>query len=367
LFSSNQSNAISFLTTPTTTSGFVTIYIDGEAITYPEELVITENPSPLFNFSPKVACEGMKVSVTYSGVRFVTSVQVNGQYVPFDPYSVGNLVDGSFIIPEGATSGYVTLTTIDGTYTSRDILEIKPASEVKPIIYTYQYGNESKGYIFKLIGHNFTNTTGVRLDQFQTGFAIQHDDTLLIKAPLNSAEQYLSAQRIVVESPAGQTDFFFASTSAPVQSIISVVPATAKRGSLVTVKLSQKKKYLTYPGSYDAFYFGETYSQRFIEVNDTTYLVEVPMTGNADGKVGIFSFGSHLQYADVNFTVSTDGYCASTGTAPVFPLKKLMIQGDLVSVGNEPYIDNTMSPLEVIPGQPLRLGVTPRNLTSRER
>jgi photosystem II stability/assembly factor-like uncharacterized protein len=351
----NSPDHIFLQTTQNTTSGIVTLYINGVPLSYPEELIIADEGIPKLDFFPKVVSVGQKVNVVRKDYTYFTilSVSVNGIYIPFDPVpSVETGFDITLTINEGLTSGPIKVTTTSGIYLTTDILEVKPASEVKPAIYSVTHGSTFDNYLAKVIGHNLSTVTNVRMDQFQAEYTIQNDDTLIVKGPKNPS-LYMNTQYLILESPAGVTQTWFNTYWYPRQSVVSVSPTTARRGSIVTIKLSAKKPYIDYQSYYN-FLFDQTITSKYIQLNDTTFLVEVPLEGDVEGKVGVGS-----SYSDIDFKLSTEGYCESMGAATIFPLKKVMMQGKIIPVSPAPYVDNTSDPIDVIPGQTLRLGVTP--------
>jgi photosystem II stability/assembly factor-like uncharacterized protein len=352
----STANYITFVPNKNTTTGFISIYTNGQAITYPEEYVITDNASPRFDFTPKTVTVGQRVNITGIDLRYIESVTVNGQYVPFN-LSDNLWLDLPITIIDGTTSGYIKITTPDGSFESHDILHVLPADQVKPIIYRCDHGYPFDDYYVRLIGDNFSTVTAVRYDQYYADYTLVHNDTLLVKIPKNINSKNVSTSHIVVESPAGQGEKLFFADFGVMQTIVSASPLTGKRGTIITVKLSDKIPYVKYPDYYN-FILGNTMAKYHWQIDDTTFLVEVPLEGDVEGKIGIAWGTSYL--SDLRFTFADDEYCTSTGVPnPILgSLKKLMIQGQTVDVPNEGFIDNTSQPIDVIPGQSLRLGVT---------
>jgi photosystem II stability/assembly factor-like uncharacterized protein len=354
-------NYVAFFTKAGTTTGVITLYDNGVPFSYPHELTITSNPSPRISFSPKIASPGMKIALVPVNVRFINSIRVNGKSVPFDPsYSMGYIYNVSFTVTDNLTSGRVSIVTPDGVYETADVLQIKPSTQVGPIIGNIEHVDQSTGYFLKITGFNFSGLTDVRFDQFPVAFTVQNDTVVLVERPQDPASISVSLKDIIVTSPAGQDSRYYGAVFYPVQPVISFTPATAKRGSFITVTLGPKTPYLTYDNHYH-FYFGTTSTQRWERVDDNTYRVEVPREGRVEGKIGVGS-ASTINFSNSVFTLAEDGYCDSRGANTTFPLKRLMVQGKVITVPNDPYIDNSSAVLEVIPGQPLRLGVTPSKI-----
>jgi photosystem II stability/assembly factor-like uncharacterized protein len=354
-------NSIYIFPTAETTSGPLVLWRNGQAIAWDRDLEITENPAPRFTFSPAVAAPGMQVNLELRSTRYILSVEVNGKPVPFTPeFAIDNISSASFTVTDEVTTGRIRVTTIDGFTESSSDLVIKSKEEVRPAIYSWQYLDEREGYLFKLIGRNFNNVTAARLDNYPTGFRRVSDDTLYIEIPPNADMRYLNTLYVVLESPLGDAYVWLNTTSYPTQTILSASPLEAKRGSVVTVNLSTKKKpYVNYPNYYN-FFFNDVMVDDHVQLNDTTWQLTVPMEGNVEGKIGITG-GGIIYYTDYKFKVAQTGYCSATGFAnpSLFPLDKIMIQGKIKSVTNEPYLDYSATPIKVIPGQALRLGVTP--------
>ena len=354
-------NSIYIFPTAKTTSGPLVLWRSGQAITWDRDLEITENPAPRFSFSPAVAAPGMQVNLELRSTRYILSVEVNGKTVPFTPeFAIDNISSASFTVTDEITTGRIRVTTIDGFTESSTDLVIKPKEEVRPAIYSWQYLDEREGYLFRLIGRNFNNVTAARLDNYPTGFTRVSDDTLYIEIPPNADTRYLNTLYVVLESPMGDAYVWLNTTSYPTQTILSASPLEAKRGSVVTVNLSTKKKpYVSYPDYYN-FFFNDVMVDDHVQLNDTTWQLTVPMEGNVEGKIGI-TRGGIIYYTDYKFKIAQTGYCSATGFANprLFPLDKLMIQGKTQAITAEPYLDYSSTPIKVIPGQALRIGVTP--------
>jgi photosystem II stability/assembly factor-like uncharacterized protein len=357
----SRPNYVSFIVNDKTTSGFITLFDNGEPFSYEDELVVSDYNSPIFDFFPKEATIGTKVSILSGNIRYINSIQVNGRYVPFSPslnyYDTGV----SFIVTDSLTSGPVRVNTIDGSYQSPDWLGLQAPSDGKPIIYSYLDGVQPQSFMIKLIGHNFLNTTAVRFDQFNVDFVIQDDDTLLVNYPENVSSIYFSTNQVIVESLNGNASLWLPQTFYPTQTIKSATPTIAKRGSIITLTLTQKKPYIPFPNYYN-FLFGNTIIDASPHrINDTTYQVTVPLNGDVEGKIGIAN--GRVYYSNIKFTLAdqASGYCtaAGIGIPDIRALKKIMIQGNVHQMSNHPYVDKTDEPVEVLPGQSLRLGITP--------
>ncbi|MCZ8216219.1 MAG: IPT/TIG domain-containing protein, partial [Cyclobacteriaceae bacterium] len=219
----SRSNYIMFMPTLATTSGVVTLYKNGEAFSYVEELIITENSSPVFDFEPKIASVGTRITVNTRRVRFIKSVLVNGEPVPFSPKENAESISlgFSFMLTNEVTSGYVTVETLDGTFQHPEILQVVPETEVRPIIYSHERITNSNVYVAKLFGNNFSNVTRLRFDNITAGFEILDDDTLLVKRPENASAMSYSTINLILDSPVGHTSYQFQQTTYATQKIVS--------------------------------------------------------------------------------------------------------------------------------------------------
>ncbi|MBN8652107.1 MAG: IPT/TIG domain-containing protein [Cytophagales bacterium] len=351
----NGFNEIYFTANPQTTSGRLILYFQGQSLIYEDDLIISEFPSPQFSFTPTEVSVGMRVNVKAINSRYINSIKLNGRHVPFQPpLNISTDLTYSFIVTEDMESGPIKITTIDGTFQSDRILQIKPAQEIKPVIYSASQLPYNSEYTLQIVGDNLSMVTSVRFKEFISTFDIINDDTLLIKFPESISNYYVDGGMVTLVSPAGQASIYSTYSSFPTQVVRSIFPNTDKRGSFITVKLSPQEPYINYPNHYN-FIFGETISYNNEKINDSTYLVEVPRTGNVDGKVTVAFNGNF--YSGAPFALTTEGYCNCKGTeASTISLKKVKIDQLLVDITSDRYIDNGHISIEAAPGQVLQLG-----------
>lgn len=117
-----SSNRISVAVPSGASSGPITVSNALGSSTSIENFTVTVAPPSIRSVSPSRARIGQTVTVNGSNFINVSSVEVNGVNATFSVVSATRL---RFVVPAGATTGYVTVTTPGGTATSRSQLRIR--------------------------------------------------------------------------------------------------------------------------------------------------------------------------------------------------------------------------------------------------
>ncbi|MCZ8216277.1 MAG: GEVED domain-containing protein, partial [Cyclobacteriaceae bacterium] len=148
-------------------------------------------------------------------------------------------------------------------------------------------------------------------------------------------------------------------------------PAVANIGSIVTVTLEPAQFNHQTQSAYYFIFGGTTQAKSPYKVNDTTYLLEVPSEGPVEGKIA-FTIGGYWFYSDQDFLLASEGYCENTGTMPNVPISKpllrdLMIQGESKPLTLDTYKEYTNDPIQLQPGQSLRLGIRGDNTANQTK
>jgi hypothetical protein len=335
-------------------------YNGGQSITWPEDVGKTlEKPlTPLIaDPEPQRASMGQRVSVRLINAADVLSLELNGKAIPFDPiHAAGNVESLSFTVTEDMTSGLLTLRTKDGIATARTPLIIDN-SNASPVIYQTYFFHTSDTMVM-VVGHNFERVNAVRLDDMSLEFNVVSADTLIARLPSGLEEQYFVWYHLFVESPNGTARVFSGTYQYPMRRIKAVIPSMAPPGSVVKVILHPKKEYINYsPIDFSTLYFNKEAVHQKSELNDTTWLAEVPRTGNINGRLGMRTY-SVLMYSDVTFQATQDQYCEAIGARDVQSVNKIIFHGTSYPVGTKRYEDHTSDVIEVTSGQKFHAGIT---------
>lgn len=145
----------------------------------------------VFGFTPAFGPVGTSVTITGANFNVGTpSVKFGG--VPAATPTGISFSQLTAVVPAGATSGPVTLTTTDGSSTSANLFYL-PAS-----ITTFTPTNSAPGTSVKITGVNFTNTSAVTFNGTSASFVVTNNTTIGAIVPAG-----FSTGPISVTTPAG--------------------------------------------------------------------------------------------------------------------------------------------------------------------
>ena len=120
-------------------------------------------------FSPTQGTVGTTVTITGSGFTGATEVAFNG--TPDPTFAVDEDTQITATVPEGATTGPITVTTPDGTATSSfDFTVLVP-----PEITGFSPGRGPVGALVSIRGNGFTGASAVSFNGVSASFAVESD------------------------------------------------------------------------------------------------------------------------------------------------------------------------------------------------
>jgi hypothetical protein len=158
----------------------------------------------IFGFSPVFGPAGTSVTITGANFNVGTpSVRFGG--VPAATPTGVTFSQLTAIVPSGATSGPVTLTTTDGNFTTANLFYL-PAN-----ITTFTPTNSAPGTIVRITGVNFTNASAVTFNGTAASFVATNNTTIGVSVPAG-----FSTGPISVTTPAGTTNSSSLFYAAPV-------------------------------------------------------------------------------------------------------------------------------------------------------
>jgi hypothetical protein len=148
----------------------------------------------IFGFTPGFGPVGTSVTITGANLNVGTpSVKFGG--VPTAAPTGISFSQLTAVVPAGATSGPVTLTTTDGSSTSANLFYL-PAS-----ISSFTPSNSAPGTTVKITGVNFTNASAVTFNGTAASFVVSNNTTIGATVPAG-----FSTGPISVTTPAGTTN-----------------------------------------------------------------------------------------------------------------------------------------------------------------
>jgi large repetitive protein len=175
----------------------------------------------IFGFTPGFGPVGTSVTITGANFNVGTpSVKFGG--VPAATPTGVSFSQLTAVVPPGATSGPVTLTTTDGASTSANLFYL-PAN-----ITSYTPTNSAPGTTVRITGVNFTNASAVSFNGTSASFVVTNNTTIGAIVPAG-----FSTGPISVTTPAGTANSIGLFYAAPV--ITSFSPTHGLPGTNVVI------------------------------------------------------------------------------------------------------------------------------------
>ena len=180
----------------------------------------------IYAFSPISGTVGTEVTLTGANFTGTTAVSFNGTPVTISP-TVDNDTQVRVIVPAGATTGPISLTTASGIDTSADDFTVPNPPEIT----SFNPNNGSVGTLVTLTGNNFTGTTKVEFNGTNApGFIVDSNTQIHVNVPAGA-----TTGAIKVTNPSGYdvSTTSFTVTQGPL--ITSFDPTSGVVGTTVTI------------------------------------------------------------------------------------------------------------------------------------
>jgi hypothetical protein len=179
------------------------------------------------NFSPSSGQVGTLITIQGRNIVCATSVIVGGARASFTVNRDGSL---AVMVPSGASSGAISITSAGGTATSSTNFSV---TQPVPSITSFLPNSGAAGTLVIIKGENFTGTSRVTVGGVSATFTMSQDGTTLNVAVPEGAQ----TGTIVVVTPNGTTtsrETFTVLPSAPV--ITSFAPTTGGANSSIIIQ-----------------------------------------------------------------------------------------------------------------------------------
>jgi hypothetical protein len=282
-------------TVPTgATSGAIAVTTPGGTATSSTSFTVsTPTAAPtVTSFSPASANVGATVTITGTNLTGATAVTLNG--VAITGYNVVNGTTITFVVPTGATSGAIAVTTPGGTATSGTSFTVTTPTAA-PTITAIAPATGAVGATVTVTGTNLTGATGLTLNGVAvSGYTVVNGTTITFVVPAGA-----TTGAIAVTTPGGtatSSTSFTVSTPTAAPTITSFSPATAAVGATVTITGTD----LT---GATAVTLNGVAITGYTVVNGTTITFVVP-TGATSGTIAVTTPGGTAT-SSTSFTVST--------------------------------------------------------------
>jgi hypothetical protein len=189
--------------------------------------VSSSEPPTIGSFSPTSGPVGTSVTINGNHLTGANAVRFNGVSAAF---TFQNDQKVSAIVPAGASTGKITLTTPTGTATSASSFSVTQASP--PTIGGFSPRSGPVGTAVTINGNHFTGVLVVSFNAVSASFSLLDDDRISATVPPGA-----TTGKITVTTAAGSattSSSFTVTTNAPV--IDRVSPSSGPPGTLVTIE-----------------------------------------------------------------------------------------------------------------------------------
>lgn len=218
---------------------------------------------------------GVGATVTLIGTNFTgtNSIKFNG--VSASTFTAISSTAISVVVPTGATTGTITVTTPNGTGTSGGNFTVVPL----PTITSFTPASGGTGTMITLTGTNFTGTTAVNFNGVAgTNLSVVNDTLVTVKVPATS-----TTGLITLVTPSGNAISANNFTVVGVPTITSFAPTSGGLGASVTI-------FGTNLNGVSSIKFNGVESNTITAVSPTVAIAVVP-TGASTGKISITTPG----------------------------------------------------------------------------
>jgi large repetitive protein len=139
---------------------------------------VTSGPPFILGFSPISGPVGTQVTITGGNLNGATSVRFNNAASSF---VVNNTTSIQAIVPSGATTGQITVTTPTGTITSIDSYTVTPTGS--PVVSGFSPASGPVNTQVVITGANFNNVSLVTFDTLAASFTVNSSAQITATVP----------------------------------------------------------------------------------------------------------------------------------------------------------------------------------------
>jgi hypothetical protein len=218
-------------------------------------------------FLPAAAAIGASITLTGTGFTRATSVSFNGTTASFQVLNATTIVA---VVPVGATSGPVAMTTSTGTGTSAASFTVSATATptaptgTAPTVTGFNPTSAAVGTSVTISGTGFTGATGVLFNGTASSFTVLNATTISVTVPAGA-----TTGRVSVATPSGtgqnQVDFTVtASTTTPsadLTAALAISVASLTLGAPVSFTITPAKG--TAPYTYEVLATNTNTGQQF--------------------------------------------------------------------------------------------------------
>jgi uncharacterized repeat protein (TIGR01451 family) len=212
-----SNNAISLTVPSSAVTGVIQVYAPASSYVTSSNFVVLPI---IYGFSPGAGSAGTNVVITGANLAAITSVKFAGVAATFSGATFGQV---SAVVPAGAVSGPISITTPDGSFQSVSNFYLPPS------ITGFSPNKGGIGTMVSITGSNLTNATSVSFNGTQAGsFFVTNNTSVGVIVPLG-----FSTGPITITTPGGS--FTTAGLFYGVPGITSFNPTHGLPGTNVTI------------------------------------------------------------------------------------------------------------------------------------
>ena len=202
------------------TTGPITIVTTNGSITSTTNFTVILLPK-ITSFTPNTGTAGTPVTITGTGFLGASTVTFNGVVAG---YTVVSNTQITSLVPSGATSGRIRVTTANG-------LAISATNFTIPVYITSFTGSGNVNSVITILGSGFTGASAVKFGAINaTGFTVVSDTKITAVAP-DAIDDYLT-----IVTPAGTATSALPFYYKP--KILSFTPSSGPVGTLIAITLN---------------------------------------------------------------------------------------------------------------------------------
>ena len=227
LFSVVSDTSIGVTVPAFATSGTLTVTTPGGTGISPSPFPVTTPAPTIASFTPASGVVGTAVTLTGTDLTGTSAVSFNGTTALF---TVSSDTSISTVVPAGATTGTLAVTTPGGTATSATSFSVTSPA---PAITSLNPTSGLVGTAVILTGTAFTGATAVKFNGTAATFTVNSDTAIRTTVPAGA-----TSGNVTVTTPAGtgtSASPFTMSTPAPAPAITSLSPTSGLVGTAVTL------------------------------------------------------------------------------------------------------------------------------------
>ena len=155
-------------------------------------------PAPtIASFTPTSGMPGATVTITGTNLAGATAVLLGTTAIPFVVVNASTI---TFIIPPGATTAPISVTTPGGTVAASSALTVLPTPATAPTIISFSPASAAPGAAVQITGTNFTGATSVTVNGISAILGAVTATTLTFTVPATAAT---GPATVVVTGPGG--------------------------------------------------------------------------------------------------------------------------------------------------------------------